>query len=407
MTAAPDTWETRTLGEIVEVLDFARVPVSAKERAKRSGEVPYYGAAGQVGWIDDNIFNEPLILLGEDGVQFFDHDKPKAYLIDGPSWVNNHAHVLRARAEHVDRRFLHHYLNQADYRGFANGTTRLKLTQAAMKRLPVGLPSLDEQRRIVDILEDNLSRLDSGERALSIAEQRISGHRASQLQGLVAVARARRSLGALALSSGYGTSTKCAVGGPGMVVVRIPNVVDGRIDLRDVKRAVDGSVDLAALTLRRGDVLIVRTNGSRDLIGRSAVVDSDLNAAFASYLIRFVFDESQVRGQWVRLMLESPGIRATLEQMAASSAGQYNLGLAKLKGLEIPWLETEQQDQLIAVYERAEESRARLRGEICGARTRSLMLRGGLLDAAFSGRLTGRASDMDRVEELAATGAAS
>ena len=140
-----------------------RVPIGAKERAGRLGPIPYYGATGQVGTIDRPIFNEPLVLLGEDGVQFFDPSKTKAYLIDGPAWVNNHAHVLRARPI-IERKFLNHYLNHCDYRGFANGTTRLKLTQAAMRQIPIPVPSLDGQRRIVDLLEDHLSRLDAADK---------------------------------------------------------------------------------------------------------------------------------------------------------------------------------------------------------------------------------------------------
>src|SRR5437762_9259028 len=83
------------LGEVVDILDSRRIPVNSDERAKRVGDVPYYGATGQVGWIDDCIFDEELVLLGEDGAPFLDHTKPKAYMIRGKSWVNNHAHVLR------------------------------------------------------------------------------------------------------------------------------------------------------------------------------------------------------------------------------------------------------------------------------------------------------------------------
>jgi len=147
--------------------------VSAKEREKRPGRTPYFGAVGQVGWIDSPLFNEELVLLGEDGVQFFDVSKPKAYRVDGPAWVNNHAHVLRARTSHVSSGYLTHYLNQVDYRGFANGTTRLKLTQASMRRIPVRLPGLAEQRRIVDTLEDHLSRLDAANDSLDQAASKV------------------------------------------------------------------------------------------------------------------------------------------------------------------------------------------------------------------------------------------
>src|SRR3954449_12627435 len=102
----PSGWVTAALGELVEVLDHLRVPVNKTDRATRVGTVPYYGAAGQVGWIDDYLFDEELVLLGEDGVPFLNPLQPKAYIISGKSWVNNHAHVLRPNPEMVDPAYL-------------------------------------------------------------------------------------------------------------------------------------------------------------------------------------------------------------------------------------------------------------------------------------------------------------
>jgi restriction endonuclease S subunit len=138
-----------SLGECVEVLDSKRVPVNSKERAKRPGDVPYYGATGQVGWIDVPLFNEELVLLGEDGAPFLDADKTKAYVIDGPSWVNNHAHVFRALPGVVDSWYLKYALDCVDYHPLVTGTTRLKLTQAQMRRITIPLPDLVTQQRVV------------------------------------------------------------------------------------------------------------------------------------------------------------------------------------------------------------------------------------------------------------------
>jgi restriction endonuclease S subunit len=140
------------LEKLVDILDNQRIPVNATERQRRIGDIPYYGATGQVGTIDKAIFNEILILLGEDGVPFFDPTKHKAYEISGPSWVNNHAHVLRARPE-VIQRYLLHFLNIFNYTGYVNGATRLKLTQGDMKRIPVPVPDIDVQAKIVSKID--------------------------------------------------------------------------------------------------------------------------------------------------------------------------------------------------------------------------------------------------------------
>jgi len=81
--------ESLPLPSVVEVLDHKRIPLNREERARRPGEVPYYGATGQVGTIDKTLFDEELVFLGEDGVAFLDQFKRQAYVIEGPSWVNN------------------------------------------------------------------------------------------------------------------------------------------------------------------------------------------------------------------------------------------------------------------------------------------------------------------------------
>lgn len=155
----PLGWEWTTLDQCVEVLDRYRVPINSTERDARIANkpidqlFPYYGATQQVGWIDDYIFDEELVLLGEDGVPFLDPSKHKAYLIAGKSWVNNHAHVLRAIAGLTTNGFILHYLNQFDFFGYVTGTTRLKLNQSRMNEIPVPLPPLSEQRRIVEKIE--------------------------------------------------------------------------------------------------------------------------------------------------------------------------------------------------------------------------------------------------------------
>lgn len=137
---SPDTWTIAPLGICVDVLDSQRKPVNASERAPRLGKIAYYGATGQVGWIDDHLFDEELVLLGEDGAPFLDKTKSIAYIISGKSWVNNHAHVLRARRELTSNRYIKYFLDWFDFTGYVQGSTRDKLTQGAMNSIPVRLP---------------------------------------------------------------------------------------------------------------------------------------------------------------------------------------------------------------------------------------------------------------------------
>jgi len=184
----PSGWVKTNLEDCVDILDYLRIPINSQEREERiSGKelqnlYPYYGATGQVGNIDGFLFDEEILLLGEDGAPFLDSLKNKAYLIQGKSWVNNHAHVLRAKSGFTENLFLMHYLNFFDYHDYVTGTTRLKLNQAQMRRIPVFLPPLDEQERIVAKIETLFSQLDSGVASLKRIQAALKRYRASVLK---------------------------------------------------------------------------------------------------------------------------------------------------------------------------------------------------------------------------------
>lgn len=156
----PANWCWTYLKNVSDCLDNFRKPINANERNARLGDVPYYGATGQVGWIDDYLTNEELVLLGEDGAPFLDLLKNKAYLINEKAWVNNHAHILRSKFGTMGNRLLIEYLNSFDFTGFVTGTTRLKLTQASMNKIIIPLVPLAEQQRIVERIESLFAKLD-------------------------------------------------------------------------------------------------------------------------------------------------------------------------------------------------------------------------------------------------------
>lgn len=138
------------LGDICEILDSMRVPITASDR--KPGPYPYYGANGVQDYVADYIFDNELVLLAEDGGNFGSKDKPIAYRVSGKCWVNNHAHVLKPK-EGVDVDYLCYSLMFYDVTGLVNGATRKKLTQADMRKIEILLPPLDEQRKIAAVLD--------------------------------------------------------------------------------------------------------------------------------------------------------------------------------------------------------------------------------------------------------------
>ncbi|WP_232196737.1 restriction endonuclease subunit S [Thioalkalivibrio sp. ALE10] len=167
------------------MLDAYREPVNNKERQERmSGKeeselFPYYGATGQVGYIDDFKLDGKYVLLGEDGAPFLEPGKSKAYLVEGKIWVNNHAHVLKPK---IFPEFFCYYLNSVDYSTVVTGTTRLKLNQRAMRRIAIAVPPLNEQRRIVAKIEELFSELDKGVESLKTARAQLKTYRQSLLK---------------------------------------------------------------------------------------------------------------------------------------------------------------------------------------------------------------------------------
>ena len=148
----PESWGAVRLNELCECLDSKRVPVKESERNKRNGSIPYYGASGQAGWIDDFLFDEDLLLVAEDGENLNSRRLPIAYSIEGKSWVNNHAHVLRVT--NIDQFFLEYHLNSTDLSSYLTGTTRPKLNKASLLGILVPKPKCAEADEIASILRN-------------------------------------------------------------------------------------------------------------------------------------------------------------------------------------------------------------------------------------------------------------
>jgi len=149
----PEDWNILELGEVVEFLDGRRRPIKDSDRAKMRGIFPYYGASGIVDFVNDYLFDEDLILLGEDGENILSRNLPLAFQVSGKIWINNHAHVLRPTKK-VDIKYLTEYLESIDYSIFNTGTAQPKLNKQSCFRLKVIIPPLSEQRAIAAALSD-------------------------------------------------------------------------------------------------------------------------------------------------------------------------------------------------------------------------------------------------------------
>lgn len=167
----PETWCSTRIGDVSESLDHLRRPINRDERAARTGDIPYYGANGQVGWIDTHLFDEDLVLVVEDET-FIGRDKPFSYVIRGKSWVNNHAHVLRALGG-MSAEYLNICLSYYDFVPLTSGTTgRRKLTKSVLMEAPLPVAPPEEQAEIVRRVEVLFAVADAIEKRVAAAAAR-------------------------------------------------------------------------------------------------------------------------------------------------------------------------------------------------------------------------------------------
>ena len=163
----PTGWEWVRLGEIVDVLDSLRRPVTKQDRV--SGPYPYYGASGIVDFVSNYIFDEPLVLVGEDGAKWSSGEKT-AFSISGKTWVNNHAHVLRPDRSVLIDAYLVFTLVGMDLGSFITGMTVPKLNQARLVSIGIPLPPMAEQLRIVSKVDELMALCDQLEARQADAE---------------------------------------------------------------------------------------------------------------------------------------------------------------------------------------------------------------------------------------------
>lgn len=160
----------KKLEEVCEILDSRRVPITAKNR--KTGIYPYYGANGLQDYVAEYIFDDELVLLAEDGGNFGSKERPIAYRVSGKCWVNNHAHVLKAKPL-VNVDYLCYALMFYDTERLVNGATRQKLTQTAMRQMMIPYRNMTEQLQIVDEINQVIRLIDKRKEELSLLDQLV------------------------------------------------------------------------------------------------------------------------------------------------------------------------------------------------------------------------------------------
>lgn len=441
----PDGWVRTTLGEVCDVVSGATPKTS--EQSYWGGEISWITpddlaknkfkvvSAGRRSLTQEG-FDSCSAKMVAPGSVLFSSRAPIGYVaIAGTELCTNQGFKNLIPPAGIDSNFLYWYMvwRAPEVASRASGTTFKEISAKGVSVTEILLPPLDEQRRIAEEIERKISSIRSVFSNVSKVRDKIGRLKGSVLASAVrgelspgglmqpqdeltsreiseeGYSRTPRrknsvlpelikeyetpagwslaSLSELSYDFGYGTSVKCSHNASGVGVIRIPNVVNGEIDLRDMKYALDESLGLESLHLSPSDLIFVRTNGSRDLIGRSALVRESMGFAFASYLIRFRLALDVQGAEWVQMVLDSPLWRQRIEGEAASSAGQYNISSKFLSALPIP-LPPEGELALIKSFVREIFDKvARVEAVLDDVLRRSERLSQTLLTSAFTGKL--------------------
>lgn len=395
----PEGWVETPLENIVEILDSMRIPVNNKERQKRiEGKdfnklYPYYGATGEVGKIDDFIFDEELIALGEDGVPFFDGQKNKAYMLYGKTWVNNHAHVLKAIQGLSHNKFLCYFLNQFDYHDYVNGGTRLKLTQANMRKIPVRFAPFSEQKIIAEKLDTLLAQVDSTKARLEQIPQILKRFRQVVLAAIVNGKLSTNteqwkvySLKNLCVSISDGDHQAPPKSETGIPFLVISDVNKGKIDLENVSRWVPESYYLALKEIRKpslNDILYTVTGS----FGIPVVVNTTKPFCFQRHIAIIKPNSNLINYRFLLFYLESPQIFKHASDVATGTA-QKTVSLSSLRNFELSVPSLKEQAVIVHRVEQLFAYADTIEKQVNNALTRVNNLTQSILAKAFRGELT-------------------
>jgi type I restriction enzyme S subunit len=375
-------WPHRPLSEVVDFLDSKRKPITQKDRVP--GPYPYYGANGQQDSVADYIFDEPLVLLAEDGGHFGDADKTIAYQVEGKCWVNNHAHVLRPKKD-VDIRYICRHLERYDVTPFITGSTRGKLTKTAANNIPIALPPLEEQQRIAAILDkaDGVRR--KRKEAIRLTEELLRstflemfGDPVTNPKGWEIV-----KLGSLVVGQlNNGIFKKNHEYGGDTPVVWVKELFSGyTIDCSESRTLTPTDEEVKKFGLTKGDILFCRSSLNREGIGFNNVFDGmDFSALFECHIIRVSLNQRKVNSIFLNYLLRFPGLRKQIIAKA-NTVTMSTIGQSEIKKIEFYLPPKELQDKFEIFLRKIATNRTKLENK------ESENLFNSLLQRAFRGEL--------------------
>jgi type I restriction enzyme S subunit len=337
-------WKKEQLGGLCDILDSQRKPITKRDRM--TGKYPYYGATGIVDHVNDFIFDEPLVLVGEDGAKW-ESGESTAFRVEGKCWVNNHAHVLRPHRKIVLDNWLVYFLNHSDLSKFVSGLTVPKLNQGNLREISIPIPPLPEQQRIVGLLDRAFAGIAI---AKTNSEKNLQNARAlfeSHLQWVFTQRGEgwkQKTLEEIAITFGRGKSRHRPRNAPHLYGGKYPFVQTG--DIRNADHIIteySQTYSKAGLSQSKlwpkGTICITIAAN----IAETAILGFD--ACFPDSVIGVVVNPEEAEVGFVEYLLQS--FKARIQAMGKGSA-QANINMGTFEHERFPFPSVVEQKQIVA-----------------------------------------------------------
>ena len=301
-----------------------------------NGRYPIYGSGGVMGYARSYLCEAGTTIVGRKGTI----NNP--IFVNEPFWNVDTAFGI-SPGDELHPKYLYYFCCSFNFKELDKSTTIPSLAKRDLLQIQMPVPPLNEQERIVSKIEELFSKLDASVAELQTAKEKLKVYRQAVLkEAFDPVSKESIFLKDIIEKPRYGTSKKCsyAYKKGSKAVYRIPNICyqNGSIDHKDIKYADFSEDELKNLDLMENDLLIIRSNGSVSLVGRSSIVRAeDCEATFAGYLIRLRLKKpSDVLSKFLHYFLESHTARTYIEHVAKSTSGVNNINSNEIGNLPVP-----------------------------------------------------------------------
>lgn len=415
MKSLPESWVCTTLDSVAQI-QMGQSPDSITYNQNKIG-LPFFQGKAEFGKLNPTVrkwCSEPK-KIAEYGDILLSIRAPV-----GPSNIATEKCAigrglasLRSRAP-INQNYLFHFIRQLEpwLSEQGTGSTFAAVSGDFVRAIQIPLAPLNEQKRIADKLDTLLAAVDACSERLDKVPTLIKRFRQSVLAAATSGALTEEqsdgtfrkiNVGALLLDIRYGTAKKCLYEPRETPVIRIPNICDGLVSHADLKYAKFDDGERKKLSLISGDILIIRSNGSVDLVGRTALVTkADEGFLFAGYLIRLRVNHQIVNPAYLSLALSAPDIRNEIELTARSTSGVNNINTEEIKALEISLPSLADQNEIVRRVENLFAIADKLEASLTTVRKRVEQLTPAILAQAFRGELVAQDSSDEPASALLA-----